>query len=120
MGSSEREIHGDIVDEHVLELLRHVVSESHERSKADDVARAQLYFLVRVCNTWQSIRTLRKHSPDEKGFMVDAGMLLRAMFDAYLQAEYVLSEPSKALERANDYLDFEHVERYKQARKVTS
>jgi hypothetical protein len=118
MDADHNDVFADIIDEHVLELLRLVVRQSYERSDGDDVARAQLYFLLRVCNTWHSIRTLSKHSPDEKVFMVDAGMMLRAMFDAYLQAEYVLSDPSKAVQRANDYLDFEHVERYKLAEKV--
>lgn len=118
MGSDQNDFFADIIDEHVSELLRLIITHSYERSKSDDVARAHVYFLLRVCNTWHSIRTLSKHSPDEKVFMVDAGMMLRAMFDAYLQAEYVLSDPSKAVQRANDYLDFEHVERYKLAEKV--
>ena len=63
---------------------------------------------------------IAKYSPDQRVFIVDAGTLLRAMYDAYLQAEYLLSDPSKAAERAIDYLDFEHVERYKQVEKLMS
>ncbi len=107
-----------LMNSHVFALLKEVLRKSHEHSKSDSVSRALLYFLCRVCNTWQSIWTLRKHSPNQSIFMVDAGMLLRAMFDAYLQAEYMLSDPVKAVERANDYLDFEHVERHKQAERT--
>lgn len=52
--------------------------------------------------------------------MVDAGVLVRAMFDAYLQADYVFSDPAKRSLRAASYLDFAHVERYKTAKKVLS
>jgi len=112
MSCARNDPDGDIIDAHVLQVLRLVITQCYDRSKNDAVARAQLYFLLRVCNTWQSIRTLSKHSPDDKVFMVDAGMMLRAMFDAYLQADYVLSDPSRADQRANDYLDYEHVERH--------
>jgi hypothetical protein len=107
-------------DEAVLEILRDVIKQAYEQSKEDEVSRALLYLLVRVSNTWRSIRTLDQHTTDEEGPMLDAGALLRAMFDAYLQAEYIVSDPSMARSRANDYLDFEHVERYKRAHKVIS
>jgi hypothetical protein len=50
--------------------------------------------------------------------MVDAATLLRAMFDACFQAEFILSDPAKREERAALYLDFEHVERYQMMSKV--
>jgi len=108
----------DLADEQILQLLKRVVTESHSHSETDEVARALLFFLVRVSNTWRSIRTLDKHTPDVEGPMVDAGTLLRAMFDAYLQADYISSDETLAMERAKDYFDFEHVERYKLIQKV--
>jgi len=106
--------------EAVLEALRSVITQSYPHTETDVVARALLFFLVRVSNTWRSIRTLDEHMSDEEGPMVDGGTLLRAMFDAYLQAEYIVSDEKLAVERANDYLDFEHVEKHKRARCVTS
>jgi hypothetical protein len=44
-------------------------------------------------------------------FMVDAGVLLRCMFDAYLQADYIVRDPAKQMERATMYLEFQHVDR---------
>jgi hypothetical protein len=44
--------------------------------------------------------------------MLDAGVLLRAMLDAYLQAEYIYCDSNRRQERSHDYLDFEHVERF--------
>jgi len=110
----------EAVNEHVLALLRQIITQSHRAAENDSVSNALLYFLVRVANTWRSIRTLRVHAADEQGFMVDAGLLLRAMFDAYLQAEHVVQDPTCQQDRATAYLEFEHVEKYKAAAKVTS
>ena len=68
----------DLADEAVLELLTDVIKKSHAHIQGDKVARALLYLLVRVSNTWQSMRTLDKHTADLEGPMLDAGALLRA------------------------------------------
>ena len=96
-------------DNLVLELWREVISQSHLRSRNDKVANALLHFMVRVANSWRSIRTLRNNTTDEQGFTIDAGTLLRAMYDAYFQAAYLVSDPAKCTERADDYFEFEHV-----------
>ena len=110
----------EVVNDHVLELLRNVIREAEPYSRTDVVARALLFFLGRVSNTWRSMRVLDKHFPDEEGPMVDAGALLRIVFDAYLQAAYVVHDKTKAVVRAHDYFDFACVERYKQSQKVLS
>lgn len=107
-------------DEMVHALLRDIICQSHALGDSDDVSKALLFFLVRVANTWRSIRTLRKHTNDSEGFMVDAGSLLRAMYDAYLQAAYLVSDPIKSSERACDYFDFEHIERYEAMKRTLS
>jgi hypothetical protein len=98
---------------HVFALLQEVIQQSEPRSNNDVVSRALIFFLLRVANTWQSIKTLQENAPHQEGFLVDAGVLLRAMFDAYLQAEYVVQDPARQHERATEYLDYEHVERYR-------
>lgn len=108
----------EVANDHVLELLRNVIREAEPCSRTDLVARALLFFLVRVSNTWRSMRALDKYVPDDEGPMLDAGALLRVVFDAYLQAAYIAHDKTKAVARAQDYLDFAHVERYKQAQKV--
>jgi hypothetical protein len=118
MAEADRKLADDVINTKVLALLREVIQRSCKQNKRDCVSRALLYFLQRVANTWVSIRTLRERSPGERMFMVDAGTLLRAMFDAYLQAEYIVADREKAIDRASDYLEFEHVERYKQVQRV--
>jgi hypothetical protein len=103
----------ELADDFIQEVFKEVISESHARSANDVVAKALLFFLVRAANSWRSIRTLRKHTTDEDGFMIDAGTLLRAMYDACFQAEYMVYEPDKSVMRATDYFEFEHVERHK-------
>ena len=105
-------------DDMVHDLLQEIIQQSHPLGDSDNVSKALVFFLVRAANTWRSIRTLQKHMEDSEGFMLDAGILFRAMYDAYLQAEYLVSDPSKSLERACDYFDFEHVEKHKATQRI--
>ena len=81
---------------------------------------ALLFLLVREANTWRSIHLFLKHTPKKfhDAFMVDAGTLLRSMFDAYLQADYIFRDPARRAELAAQYFEFAHVERYQMPRKV--
>lgn len=110
----------DCMDKMFLHIVQSVIARVHDQKDKDNVSQALFYLLVRVANTWMSIRTLRKYSPDKdnKIFMVDAGALLRCMFDAYLQAEHIFKDSEKRKERATLYLDFEHVEKFKYSRKI--
>ena len=97
-----------------------MISALHQRKNADNVTRSLLCFLVRVANTWNSLHLLRQDGPADfqSVFMVDAGVLLRCMFDAYLQADYIVRDAAKQTERATMYLEFQHVERYKAEERV--
>jgi hypothetical protein len=117
MMSDDEDALGDRFDEHIRDLIGYVINASMSPSREDQVAAALLCLLVRVANSWRSIRTLRTHTPDADGFAVDAGAILRAMFDAYLQAEYIVSDQEQSHSRASLYFDFEHVEKYKHMQK---
>lgn len=92
----------------------------HGRVRRDKVALALSCFLTRVANTWRSIQTLwgnlRDDFPDT--FMVDAGALVRTMFDAYIQAAYLLQDLTKREERARLYLEHQHIEKRKVMTKI--
>jgi len=107
-------------DERFEGVLRAIIQELYAREGKDKVTLALFYLLIREANTWRSIRLLRQHTPEQFccAFMVDAGTLLRAMFDAYVQADFIFRDPTKRAERATQYLDFEHVERYKMVNKI--
>lgn len=99
-------------DEVIQDILKQIISESNMRRADDLVAKALLFLLVRVANSWRSIRTLREHTPDKEGFMIDAGTIIRAMYDAYFQAEFVTCDREQSIQRATDYFEFEHIEKY--------
>ena len=105
-------------DEHVLAMVRSVIQSIEPESKGNKVALAQLLLLLRVANSWRSIRTLRENTPDSEGFMVDAGTLLRAMYDAYVQAAYISHDRSQSTQLACNYLDFKIVEKVKRSQAI--
>jgi len=110
----------DQADENFEQILQTIIVDLHTREKQDAVSVALLFLLVREANTWRSIRLLHKHTPEKfhPAFLVDAGTLLRAMFDANVQAEFIFFDPAKRIERAGQYLDFEHVERFEMLQKI--
>ena len=118
MADREVDFTGDEFNSCFLDLLKLVITKSHDFRAKDLVSAAILCFLTRIANTWHSIWTLQRHSPEPTMFLLDAGALLRAMLDASYQAEYVVHDADKRESRATDYLDYEHVERHKRSTKV--
>jgi hypothetical protein len=113
---------GQELDQTFEAILRSVTQKVHDRQREDDVSRALFWLLMRESNTWRSISLLRRYTPPEFGGaeVVDVGTLLRAMFDAYLQADFIYRNPSRRAERASQYLEFQHVERFTFSQKVLS
>ena len=106
----------EAADDFIHDLLRQIINESHLRSKDDIVARALFFFLLRAANSWRSIRILSKSATNEKeedAVAIDAATILRAMYDAYFQAAYVVKQPDQSEQRATDYFEFEHVDRHR-------
>jgi Family of unknown function (DUF5677) len=66
----------------------------------------------RIENTWRTIFALCRHGGDHR-WEIDAATLLRASFEAYLQIAYILSNRDDAERRAQDYLDFAHIDRWR-------
>jgi hypothetical protein len=102
---------------HLERIYGIVIQQLYARSQSEIVARALLCLLTRCANSWLSIKTLRSYAPQEEVFMVDAGSLLRAIMDAYIQAAYIVVDTDQRQSRAADYFDFEHVERYESLKK---
>lgn len=64
----------------------------------------------RISGTINSIWVLRRSSLLDWGF--DGMILLRGIYDAHIQARWILADPSKVEERALLYLDWKWVERH--------
>lgn len=105
-------------DTYMQDLIRTIIQQSNARKDSNPTALALLMFLVRTGNSWRSIRTLLDNTEDAATFSVDVGTLLRAMYDAYLQAAWICRDPSTSNSLAQDYIDFEHVERFNLMRAV--
>ena len=104
-------------DRQELEKAFRLAVQTVHQHVADDLpAQAILYLLVRAVNTWRSIYALWNNCPGT--FAVDAGTLLRAMFDAFLQAAFITQDPGKCDERAKLYLEFEDIERWKMIERI--
>jgi len=105
----------DEADEYLIKLASRLNLEAHSK-KAGNVSEALYALLTRVINTHLSIHILRGYTSTDV-FVVDAAVLLRCMFDAYFQAEYIYKDEDKREERAKLYVEYYHVERYNLANK---
>lgn len=106
----------DEADEYVLMFANRIANQVYEMKKTDHVTVSLYTLLMRVLNTHLSIHYLHGYTSTDT-FVVDAAVLLRCLYDAYFQANHIYSDPSKRLERAGLYVEFEHVERYLTANK---
>ena len=76
--------------------------------KHDTTARALNLLAMRITNSTSSLWVLRCCA--EEFFSMDGASILRCIYDATLQALYILQKPH---ERANDFFDYEWVEKTK-------
>lgn len=65
--------------------------------------------LGRIVGAGNSLRVLREHSPHD--FVFDGAMILRGIYDAMLQALFILIDASRREDRARQYLDYRWVEK---------
>lgn len=79
-------------------------------------SKAILAFAVRLAGSWRSIVTLVKHHPEQddlRSLSNDCAVILRCMYDAYLQMRWIAVGPNDPDEMGKLYLGFKVVERYK-------
>lgn len=65
----------------------------------------------RIINSVNSLRVLNEHAPHDCA--LDSETILRAIFDAHVQARYIFCDPAKTDERGTLYVEFAHVEKWK-------
>jgi len=75
------------------------------------VSRATELLLTRIFHSVDSLTVLCNNSPHM--YLHDAAMILRGVYDAMLQTLYILWKPEERENRAELYLDYYWVERYK-------
>jgi hypothetical protein len=103
---------------YIDQLFRFIMTATKEASESDQVARGLFHLLFRCVLTRQSINLLADTLNDQAEN--DCCALLRCIWDAHIQAAYMVSDPSKSDERAQAYFDFVWVERREMHRFVFS
>lgn len=99
-------------DEVIDLLLKDIVYMSCHKQRTGKVNTVLRYLLVRLADTRLSIQILNRASDGHTNHRLDSAALLRVMYDAYIQAKYIVVDPAQKAERASLYIEYEHVERY--------
>jgi hypothetical protein len=82
------------------------------------VARVLPSVLGRIVHSVHVLITLHR-THDMKVYQHDSCAVLRSCYDVYVQAAFILLDQTSAEEKAQDYLDFYHIERHLLMQKVS-
>ena len=107
--------HNDAVDA----MIREVITASYNSKSAELSHRALLCLTNHIAGFWRAVCILNQNASDvrETESLSDSfAVIIRCMFDAYLQAAYIAKQDTEA--RSKLYLDYEPVELYMLANKV--
>ncbi len=80
----------------------------HHAREASPVPRALEPFKNRIHSGLESLRALHGHAQHD--FRVDGMTILRAMYDAHLQALFILADPLQADDRARLFIEYRWIE----------
>lgn len=99
-------------------VLAHAITSLSDRhaTQPSNLTTAIMPLLVRMANSWLSLTVLRSRSPETA--LVDSAAIIRCVFDAYLQAMYILDDPAQSDARSIDYIQYEAVEQYIQHSRI--
>jgi hypothetical protein len=107
-------------DDAILERERAIANSIVEKlnavAKPDVVTEAVELLLRRIVDAGNSLDVLRNSAPHD--FAFDGAMILRGIYDAMLQALYILNDPAKREQRAYLYLDYYWIERREAIRRI--
>ena len=99
-------------------MISEVITASCNSKSAELSHRALLCLTNHIAGYWRATRILDQNVSDveETKLLSDSfAVIIRCMFDAYLQAAHIAKQDTEA--RSKLYLDYEHVERYMLANK---
>ncbi|MCG3130869.1 MAG: hypothetical protein FLDDKLPJ_01643 [Phycisphaerae bacterium] len=97
------------------DALHHTIIQLHNLRAESRAHHAVLCLMAHVANCWKMIFDaygLAKDEPSRQVIANPAAILSRSMYDAYLQASYILQDSLQSEARAVAYLEFIHVEKY--------
>lgn len=102
----------EVYGQSLLEILTKI----NENLQDDTPTRAIRLIHDRVGGTVDTLMILARHARHR--FVTDAVSMLRMLFDAMWQAEYLMHDPSQCEARASLFLDWKWVERYQSMERV--
>lgn len=103
------------ISDMVEQMLRYVISQADAKKDDRSSSKALLAFLVRNAFSWRSIVVLLENVSDKYPYSAignDCAGILRCMYDAFLQAKYLISGIEDSEELGNLYIQFKTIELY--------
>lgn len=107
----------------ILGIASEVITTGHSTNNDRPSSRALLAFAVRLAGSWKSTVTLVKHHPEQddlRAISNDCAVILRCMYDAFLQMRWVADGPNDPDKMGQLYLNFLPVENYQLMKIVLS
>src|SRR4051812_10845826 len=106
--SGGNRMNDDVVLDFQAQTANRIFAKLSAVRRNEPVTEAIELLLRRIVGAGNSLRVLHEHAPHE--FAFDGAMILRGIYEAMLQALYILQKQSQRIERATLYLDFYWVE----------
>lgn len=103
-------------------MIHEVIARCAEQESRPDSSKVLRAFLARVAGSYDSVCALVDTTSSQEQLdprLNDCAVILRCMYDAYVQAAYIATAGDEKESLARLYLDFEHVERYLLAKDIT-
>lgn len=111
----------DEIQRTVDRVVREVVGLCLNQEDRTDSTNVLLAFLSRVAGSYESVCTLVDHTSSQDHLDArsnDCATILRCMYEAYVQAAYIATGGKEKEPRARSYIEYEHVEQYRQRKKI--
>lgn len=100
----------------ILKIIREAITAAYRAKDDRPSSKAILAFAVRLAGSWRSTVTLVKHHPEQHDLRTvsnDCAVILRCMYEAFLQMRWIADGPNDPDKMGQLYLGFEVVENYR-------
>lgn len=100
----------------ILKITQEAITGAYRSEDNRPSSRAILAFVVRLAGSWRSTVTLVKHHPEQYDLRTisnDCAVILRCMYEAFLQMRWIAFGPNDPDKMGQLYLGFEVVENFR-------
>ena len=99
----------------ILKIIREAITAAHRAKDDRPSSKAILAFAVRLAGSWRSTVTLVKHHQEQddlRSISNDCAVILRCMYDAFLQMRWIAVGPNDPDKMGQLYLGFQVIENF--------